>query len=196
MASVKASESDFLLVPSNQSNESTNLDEQDAVGSEGGVLFASCVVPWNQSNEPTNLDKQDAVGGNGGVLFDSGVGRSPLRKIYIHYGTLRHKDKNHNCIKRIFVEFDGSSRGGPSCMVPFYVDYNSSTPEDVHWAIELRGESVTSIDVWTDGILVNAVQFSGNSGWKSQLCGTPHSNDSKPTTFRPKSRAWKLAGIH
>eukprot|EP00536_Pseudo-nitzschia_multiseries_P004099 jgi/Psemu1/302353/fgenesh1_kg.66_\ len=74
-----------------------------------------------------------------------------------------------------------------------------------------NNDAVASIDVWSDDVQVNAVQFRMKSGKVSQLFGTYRysgetaEDDDEPadaaaaaatTTFRPKDSSWKLVGVH
>eukprot|EP00535_Pseudo-nitzschia_heimii_P008404 CAMPEP_0197192366 /NCGR_PEP_ID=MMETSP1423-20130617/24963_1 /TAXON_ID=476441 /ORGANISM="Pseudo-nitzschia heimii, Strain UNC1101" /LENGTH=193 /DNA_ID=CAMNT_0042645233 /DNA_START=104 /DNA_END=685 /DNA_ORIENTATION=+ len=148
-----------------------------------------------QRRRKVMIDKQKAVGGSGGYLFDSGCNLSGVRKIRIQCGRYsKHNDVYRNTIKRVFLEFKKPSPANnlrfPSYDGPFKPDkfrerILETEPDD----------PIIRVDIWTDGKVVNAIQFHMRSGFISEVYGLPQS-DSESYSFAATQPDSYLVGIH
>ena len=142
------------------------------------------------------LDKQTAVGAPGVNLFDSGCNLSGLRKVHIYCGRFHNNRIDfRSTIKRLFLEFDKPSNSS-TIREPSYNGIGMFIQSgDVENILELNpNDSIVRIDVWTNNILVNGIQFFMKSGAVSELYGVP--NIKPPITFQGKQPGSKLVGIH
>lgn len=128
----------------------------------------------------TNVVRMPGYGGNGGSLFDSGVNPSGVAKVQLELGYFSwfsalypHGCKSpHVCVvKRFHVSF----RDGMDTSHAIYhgqpVDQEGENARCV-FSIP-RGDSISSISIWSDQYCVNAIHITLASGVMSPMFGTP-----------------------
>jgi len=146
----------------------------------------------------TMTGKLDAVGGDGGVTFDSGVNPFGVRKVYIETGVYQTYSDRQQTIKRIFLEFHHpASPGGESTKVPSFLGYGADQgTENRTETFELYPDDyIVEVNIWSDGELVNAVQFHTKGGIVSPIFGIPAPDNSAMSKFKGKEGE-HLVGIH
>jgi hypothetical protein len=142
------------------------------------------------------IESLEAVGGDGGMgarsyRFDSGCHWSGVRKIWIRLSFRDSSSDAQQVIKRVTFQFGSVEKYFPSSDG---ILYNPLTDTDIVLNIEER-DPVGQIDVWTDGVLVTAIQFHSKSGTSSELYGMPTENCSC-VYYEGKHPDSKLAGVH
>jgi Jacalin-like lectin domain len=142
------------------------------------------------------LSKFAAVGGDGGCLFDSGCNTSGVTKVRIECEPIRHNGKQYlNTIKRIWLEFHCPTADCPARPVtyPGYPlprgDYEVST-----FIVEPY-DQIVKIVVWSDGILVNAIEFHTKQGCVSPRYGMPTIGGHTVAEFQGDDSSI-LVGVH
>eukprot|EP00536_Pseudo-nitzschia_multiseries_P007023 jgi/Psemu1/16661/gm1.16661_g len=109
-----------------------------------------------------------------------------ILEILIIYGSYNR----NSAIKRIQLQFDDD--GGPVPSLPSDFQRHST---DACAVIQLNGDYVDRVDVWTDDDHVtNAIRFYMRSGQVSQIYGTPL-DDRSPQTFQSPGHNWYLVGV-
>ena len=154
-----------------------------------------------EKNPTVTLDKQKAVGGDSYNMFDSGCNLSGLRKVHM-YWDYNTKSTCHSgsrsTIKRIFLEFDKPSRSNDR-REPSYNNgiAMSKISDDTLSIVEVNtNDPIVRIDVWTNGSIVNGIQFFMRSGAISQLYGMTVNPNNPATTFEGKGPCSELVGVH
>jgi len=141
------------------------------------------------------LCQPQPAGGTSGHKFDSGCNPQGVAKIRIECGERNWKGIRFlSCVKRVFLDFHK--------MVP-----SSSCPDAIYWGCGVHisnnktftfdlapGDEIFKAVVWSEGMVVNALQFHTKLGYLSPVFGIPR--DNAKTTEVGGEESASLVGIY
>ncbi|CAB9498780.1 Jacalin-related lectin [Seminavis robusta] len=159
-------------------------------------------MAMDQKEEPTtklSLAKIPGVGGNGGRPFDSGCNPTGVWQVHVECGpifsyVLQNGKYYTSTVKRIFLRFHKtcSNRGDAIYYHWYPAGLNVGTKK--YFFNVNDGDSIVKTVVWSDGFLVNAIQFYTEKGIVSPMYGLPRPESLESEFKGPQGS--QLVGIH